>query len=322
MPQTAVAGGAYTKLSPDEARALSRGLVEKLASSDPMLQKEAVDSNDEFIRMKMRDDSWANRVFPPETLTRDRMDRVVESETPMKIIDIEPDSPGAVSVGYGKHPEELWMRARRFRIAFERIMTRMLFKDIGQLLTWSMDFRQISSDLLLNDLLVEVDSKTLSACDKSVFGEEVISPVTGFKQNRVIGGKISRDSWIDGKNVMQEGDANLVPKVVVMNQITHSQFIKFDMIELGGDMAQKWFTQGMSEESMTELKFVVTIKKHQIPNFVVWYFADPEYIGRHYTIEQPTMYVKREYFMIWFFFYMMSGMGFANLNGICKVRYS
>jgi hypothetical protein len=81
-------------LTQEESKIMSEAIFEKLSSRDPVLEKQAVDAVNDFTRTKMREDGFYRRIMPPIPITNDELDRQVDTDKPVKVVDKEPDSPG------------------------------------------------------------------------------------------------------------------------------------------------------------------------------------------------------------------------------------
>ncbi len=138
-------------------------MLNKLSSDDLGMKKEAQDAINDYTRVKMREDGFLRRILPPIQITNDELDRQVDTDKPVKVIDKEPDSPGAISVPFASLPMNRYIRGPRYRVMFDRILTPKFTKDVDELRTYDMDIRQILSDNSIKDMLAEEDGKFLGA---------------------------------------------------------------------------------------------------------------------------------------------------------------
>jgi hypothetical protein len=53
------------QMTQEESKLLNEAIFEKLASRDPLLEKQAVDAVNDFTRTKMREDGFYRRIIPP-----------------------------------------------------------------------------------------------------------------------------------------------------------------------------------------------------------------------------------------------------------------
>ncbi len=144
-----------------EVQLLNDTLFEQLQT--PGMEKQAIDAVNDFTRTKMREDGFYRRIMPPLKIANDELDRQVDTDKPVKVVDKEPDSPAAISIPFGTLPTNVYIRGPRYRVMFDRIVTPRFVKDVDELRTWVMDIRQVFSDNSIKDMLAEEDSKFISA---------------------------------------------------------------------------------------------------------------------------------------------------------------
>jgi hypothetical protein len=111
----------------------------------PGLEKKAVDAVNNFTRTKMREDSFHRKLVPPTQITNEELDRQVDTDKPVKVIDKEADSPAAISLPFANLPINIYIKAPRYRVLFDRIVTPRFTKDVDELRTYVMDIRQVLS---------------------------------------------------------------------------------------------------------------------------------------------------------------------------------
>lgn len=298
--------------------------VDQIRSDDPAMVKKAQAGINEYTKTRFREMSFIDRVIPPQTITYGELDRRVDTDNPYKIIDKEPENAPAISVSFGTLPNGYWLRAPRYEIPFDRILTPKLSKDIAQLGTYHMDIRQVVSDNIIKDMASTKDGKVIEAINTMLgvtstvgAGNGVTVAATGAVQYQSFSGGISRDGVIEGKKIMAKTAYNLRPTMAVCNQVTGMEFEKMTRDEAGGDLSQELLTRGWTEREWFGVQFVVTIKRDIIPDNRIYWFASPEFIGKNFLLEEPSLNVKRESgFMLEMFGYMTLGVGIGNLASI------
>ncbi len=312
-------------LTREQSRAINEALFEKLASRDPGLEKEAVDAVNAFTRLKMREDGFFRKIMPPVTITNDDLDRTVTSDKPSKVVDKEPDSPAAVSIPFAQLPSNIYIRGNRYLVMLDRIVTPRFTKDVDELRTWIMDIRQVLSDNAIKDMLAEEDGKFLRACDIAMVatgGPGTTNPTSGIVQYEELVGGITRDSLWDATKIMPSTPSRLEVHTCLINNITIKEVAKFGRNEMGGDLSVDVMKNGWSEQNFMGLRWIVTIKQDLVPNNDMYMFADPEWLGKHFQLEDTTMYIRREAYMLEFFAYETSGGSIGNTNAVCRVKFS
>ena len=300
-------------------RMVNEALFEQL--STPGLEKRAIDAVNDFTRTKMREDGFYRRILPPLQITNDELDRQVDTDKPVKIVDKEPDSPAAVSLPFANLPINIYIKGPRYRVTFDRIVTPRFTKDVDELRTYIMDIRQVLSDNAIKDMLAEEDSKFLTAVNAVLVGRDVVLPTSGVAQYQGISGGITRDTWEDSLKIMPRTPSHLEVHTVLMNNITIREMRKWGRDEMGGDFSQDVIKNGWSEMEFDNVRLIVTIKRDLVPDDSMYHFADPKFIGKAYLLEDTTMYIKREAYLLEFFAYETIGGAIGNYSGLARVDF-
>lgn len=304
-----------------ESKMISEAIFEKLASRDAGLIKEAEDAVNDFTRTKMREDGFYRRIMPPIPITNDELDRQSNTDKPVKIVDKEPDSPAAISIGFATLPQNLYIRGPRYKVMFDRIVTPRFTKDVDELRTWIMDIRQVLSDNAIKDMLAEEDGKFLRAVNTAIVGPNRIVPTSGTVQYETISGGITRDTLWDMLKIMPNTPSNLEVHVVLCNNITIKEVGKFTHNEMGGSLSEDIMKSGWSLQEFMGVKWIVTIKKGLVATNSMYHFADPKFIGKSYILEDTTMYIRREAYMLEFFAYETMGGTIGHTSGLARADF-
>jgi hypothetical protein len=314
----AISAAVMTK---EESELLSKVTFDKLSSRDPVLEKQAIDKVNDFTRTKMREDGFYRRVMPPIPITNDDLDRAIDTDKPIKIVDREMDSPAAISIPFATLPTNLYIRGSRYRVHFDRITTPRFTKDVDELRTWIMDIRQVISDNAIKDMLAEEDGKFLRAVNSALVGANITVPTSGVIQYETISGGITRDTLWDSLKVMPNTPSNLEVHTIVCNNITIKEVGKFDRIEMGGNLSEDIMRDGISFARMLGVDWIITIKKGLVGTNTMYHFADPKFIGKNYELEPTTMYIRREAYFLEFFAYETLGGSIGWTSGLARIDF-
>lgn len=305
----------------EQSRLLNEVLFEKLSSRNPLMEKEAVDAVTDFTRIKMREDGFFRRIMPPVQISNDDLTRQINTDKPVVIVDKEIDSPAAISVPFASLPTNLYIRGNRYAVALDRIVTPRFTKDADELRTYHMDIRQVLSDNSIKDMLAEEDGKFLSAVDSALVGAGVTLPTSGTVQYEQISGGITRDTLWDSMKIMPNTPFNLEVHTVLCNNITIKEVAKFGRNEMGGDLSVDIMKNGWSEQEFMGVRWIITIKKDLVPTNHMYHFADPKFIGKNFQLEDTTMYIRREAYMLEFFAYETCGAAIGHTGGIAHAEF-
>ena len=306
-------------LTKSETQLLNDTIFEQL--NDRGMEKSAIDAINDFTRIRIREDGFARRILPPLQISNDELDRQYFTDKPVKIIDKEPNSPAAVSVPYGTLPTNFYIRGPRYQVTFDRLVTPRFTKDVEELRTWVMDIRQVLSDNAIKDMLAEEDSKFISAMNSALIAQDSVTPTSGTVQWKSIPGGITRESMQDAFKVMPSTPFHLETATVLVNNVTIRELLKWGRDEVGGDRAQDLLVNGWSDAEFMGAKWIITIKRDIVGDNTMFMFSDPKFIGKSFLLEETTMYIRREAWMLEFFCYETIGSSFGHTGGLVRIDF-
>lgn len=304
------------------AQLINSTVLDQLDSSDRGIQKEAADTINDYVRIKMREDGFLRRILPPVAMTNDELDRQVDTDLPVKVVDKEPNSPGAISVPFATLPSNRYIYGPRFRVMFDRILTPRFTKDVDALRTYDMDIRQILSDNSIKDLLAEEDGKWIRTVNALLIAAGTTIPETGAVQWVSLSGGVTRDNLAEAMTTLPKTSRHLNVATVLINNVTIWQVVKYTRDEIGGDMSQDLFKTGFTEEKIMGVRWIVTIKRDLVPDNTIFLFADPKWMGKFFVLEDTTMYIDRKAYMLEFFAYESIGAAIANVAAVGRVDFT
>lgn len=288
-------------------------------------------ASSDYIRMRLREEGFLRKILPAQTITGDDLNKQVNTDKPSKIVELEPDSPGAMSIPFGEFPSGTYIHGRRWLVTFNRLATPMFNKDVAELHDYDLDIRQVISDNSLKDLQAEEDGKFIQTINSVLSGDTMAAnanlPYGPFGSNiqlwKTISGGMTRENIVEARKLMMRANARLRPQTALCNQKTVLEFEKWTREEVGGDKAQDYLINGWAAEAnkFNALNWITTIKDDLVPDNTVFYFAAPEYLGRLYFLEDTTMFVKREGPMLSWYAYEMLGGGIANIAACARVDF-
>jgi hypothetical protein len=306
--------------APADVKTLNQALFDQLAT--PGMEKNALDAVNEFTRVRVREDGFYRRIIPPVQVSNDDLDRQVDTDKPVVVVDKEPGSPAAISIPFATLPINIYIRGPRYRVMFDRIVTPRFVKDIDELRTWEMDIRQVLSDNAIKDMLAEEDSKFLTAVNTALVAADTIVPLSGVIQWETIFGGITRDTLEESFKIMPKTPSHLEVNTVLINNVTIREIMKWGRDEMGGDHSETLIRNGWSETEFMNATWIITIKRNLVPDDSIYMFSDPRFIGKSYLLEDTTMHIKREAFMIEFFAYETLGGSIGHTGGLARADFA
>lgn len=308
-----------TKFSAEQSNAAFMAMLRE--SGDGHCKK-ASEASTDYTRIQIRESSVFEQLLPSEPCADSELTPQLNTDKNVRLCNREPSSPGAYTVPLGQQPVQYYFRGDRYPVFFDRIMTRKYTKDVSELRTYGIDIRQILTDNAILDMEFEYDRKMLVAMESIVGAEDSIVPDTGIIQHRKIvdANGVTRLSLKELQKILPRSFAKLTAAVIVVNHITVHDVTGFGRDEAGGDLSQQMFTEGFTQKRLFGVTWIVTNKHELIAENTFWMTASPDFLGKSFTLEDTTMYVKKEAFNIEWYAYAERGASIANPAAVAKAR--
>lgn len=290
--------------------------VQSLLTAPAGTIKKASDGSSDYIRDRLRESAIFPNIITPVPVSYSDLQRWPTSELGVMLDEYEPGNAGSRAVPFGGSPDTVQYRGKVFVTSFGKEVTAEYAKLVDELATYKMDLRQVTTDNALKDLDNRQDTVFFATVDAMVGSPTGVGD-SGSQQSFEVQGAISRKSYKDALNNLSRLD---VPNGVwVLNQETANEWVGFDHNEWGGPGAEDNFRKGLSGAlSKTEIlgvPHIVSIKRAIIPFNRVYQFTTQQFLGKHYTLQPPTMYVERKDDMIRWYATRKYGARIANVKG-------
>lgn len=301
--------------------AVSEDIKSKLLSNDRDMIKTAMLAADDYFRTELRENGIRRQITPPVQVTDEELDYAEDTDFPVLYVEIAGKSAGARKVSFETGPSNEVIHGRKARVEFNRIMTPKYSIDKIRLKGYKMPLLDILHDLMLKDIMDVEDRVTLDV-DNAIVGDlNEDNAEIGCKRNIGLGA-MTREALVTLKKAMFMTKGHLQVSKYLMNFGTYCDLGKFDRTEIGGDMAQDMFVNGVKLETLQGVDVVVTTKSEMIKNGEVFIYTDPKYYGGFYTMEDVSM-VTDEQDDIWlsFFAHETIGASVVNTAGVAKATF-
>ena len=302
---------------------LNKELLERIKEAPDGYLEKISSASTETIRTEIREEGFLRKIIPEKTVTSEDIDRVVEHDRPVIIEEIEAQSKGAMSVGFNTPTDTAMFYGPKGVIEFHQIKTPRYKKNIHELHTYRHDLKKSIVEKALNDIQVREDGSLIKSVNRLVGPENGVGR-SGFRQNFVINGGITRSTYIEMKKKL--GKLRLRNGVFLMNTTTAAEFEKFHHDEWGGPGAEDVWKKGLigsiNDAVLSGVRHIFTIKDELVPDNVVYCFTEPAFLGKFYILQDATMYVKKEEDILSMNATETIGLGILNVAGVIRTRFA
>lgn len=279
-------------------------------TADGQLCKVAAESGSSYIRMQVFEEGFTRRILPAEAISYGELSEFF-TDVPGKIIEVEAPQSVAASGPFDRAMPTQYYFAPKAGVFFYDIKTPKFQKNIKTLNTYKMDLRRMIMDNALKSITKQEDWDFIQLT-KEALG-------AGGLEVKLSGG-LNRNSIVEIAKIM--GKQNLPQGTALTNFSTFMDFCKLGRNAWGGDGAEKTLREGadgMGEAVMCGVKFISTYKSDIVNDNIIYLYTQPDYLGRFYELEQPTMYVEKKQDRITCEAMETIGMTIVNTRGVAAV---
>jgi len=299
----------------------NRTLVQAIQDSPDGHLKNASESSSRMVRRRIRENGFGRLILPFKPVTDADLNQLPNTELPVIIEEMEPESPGAKAISFNDTADTAFYRGDKFVVYFCKITTPEFTKNVDELRTYKSDLRTVITDNALKDMHTEEDSRFIKTIDRIIGAVNGVGDA-GVAQNIELDMSIRRSNFGDTRTYIENRNLNI--GCYLANRNTALQFLKWDRVEFGGDIAQDLAVEGLTalkEAKVMGIRHIFTIKRDLVPDGVFYQFAEPGYLGKAYELMPITMFVEKKKDILRFSAMEKIGFTIANTAAVNRVKY-
>ena len=292
------------------ASTINELFLQKLNSEDG-LQKVAQEGS-AFIRQKLREVSFARKIMNPQYVTKADLQRSVNHDGLVKIVDIEPDSK-AMAVNFRGESDWNYVTGDRFEIPFYMISSEDFQKTEEELLAYDMPLTEVIEKNSVLDIQKIEDSKFITAA--AAASTAASNDVTGGDDS----GKISKTKL---KTTFDKLDANsLRSETILMSSTTFNRLFLYDSTTVGDAVGSEMSVNGYTYSTLFGRKLVVTNKADLLggASEKMYVFAGQDFLGQFNILNDVKFWIEKKKNIISWAAYESIGMGIGNQKAVASL---
>jgi hypothetical protein len=320
---------------------LTEAFVAKVSSGSDGIQKTAAETSG-FIRDRLREVAFVRSIMTPKPVTRADCQVSVNHDTLVKIVELEPKS-RAVSMTFRGEPPTEYIRGERIECAFFTISSQKFQKKQEELLAYTMPITKIIEENSVKDLqeiedrefVINVEAAVQSLQQEQNGGAvtSLTNLTTGTVQYSVFkSALVASDTGAPSATVrdIQRADITRLARAFSGRRMKLATLLMTDSdfdgilnwtVDDNGDRIQSETTvDGYKYNTLLGRKFVRTIKTDILRPGNVYGFADENWLGRFFLLNNTQFYIDKVANMISFQAWETVGSIIANVAAAVKME--
>ena len=269
-----------------------------------------------FIRTKLREVSFARKIINPQYVTKADLQRSVNHDQLVKIIDIEPDS-SATMINLRGNPEVQYVEGKRAEMQFFSISSNEFQKVEEELLAYEMPITEVIERNSIKDIQKIEDTAFMTgvAAALAVSGKycTYAPAVSGTIE---IGAFVKLFNSLEGANI---GLNPMKTDLILMNLSDFNKFLALPATTIGSSVAGEQYINGYKYDTLLGKKLIVTNKGDLVPEKTMYAFASQEFLGKFLILNDLKFWVEKKRNLIKWSAYETISQAILNNKGIAKL---
>ena len=298
-------------------RQINELFVSKLNSEDGM--KKLAEDGSTFIRTKLREVSFMRKIVQPQYVTRADLQRSVQHDGLVKIVDIEPDSK-AMMVNFRGNPDARYIIGERFEIPFFMVSSRDFQKTEEELLAYDMPLTEVIEKNSVLDIQKIEDTSVLAQVDIAIDHEYAAG-----NQTTKLTGNYDTDATIkksDFKRLFDALDGNFLrAEVILMSSTMYNRLFLYNATTVGSAVGGEIIINGYTYSTIFGRKLVVSNKTDLLGNNI-YAFTAQDFFGQFLVLNDTKFWIEKKKNIITFAAYEHIGFGIGNTKACAKITLS
>jgi hypothetical protein len=272
-----------------------------------------------FVRKKLREASFARQIIQPMFVTPAELDRSVNHEGRVKIVDIEPDSK-AMAVTFRGDADYNYIMGERYEIPFFVISSDNHQKTEQELMAYEYPITELIERNAVLDIQKVEDAAFLNHVNAAIAIEEAVTP-----NSKAITGSLDTDGSIKRKDIVAlldtlDGD-NLKAEILLMTTTMFNKLLLYPATTVGSAYSSEVQINGYTYATLLGRRVVVSNKVDLIGN-TIYAFTHQDFFGQFLIMDDTKFWIDKQKNIITFAAYETIGMGIGNTRSVSKLTLS
>lgn len=269
-----------------------------------------------YVRDRLRETSFAAKLIPMQQVTKADLQRSVSHEGLTKIVDIEPQSL-AVALNFRSQPDGRFISAPRFEIPFFTISSERFMKTEQELQSYEMPITKVIEQNSVKDLQRIQDRTFMTYAYAAVLAASAIPG--GVNKNLQQAGQTNIQAKADVIELFDAlDDDELAVGTLLMTKSMFNSWLALPNTEIGSILNSEIAVDGYKYNTILGQKLITTIKNNIVFPNEIWCFAQPDFLGKHYVLNNVKFYIDKRANMVEWQSWFDLGMGIVNIRSVAR----
>lgn len=280
--------------------------------------EKAASAMTDFIRIKIRELSFARKIIPPKPVTSTDLVQSLDTDQPMRIVQMDKYSE-AYPVTFLEQAHQRYYKGTKFPVYYQKFQSEEFYKPVEEIMTYRVPIKTIVQENYLKDLQIAEDKSFINTCDSILATREAASAGSAIYN-------AAKDATVPFTlGTLAEGikliTANEIPMgVVLINENDFIDLLKSNATTVGSAVMEDIMVNGYTYTKLGGQSFIRTTKMNVVPPGSVYLFTTPDFLGVFDILTDVKAYIEMKGSHLRFHLYETVGISIGNTKGIAKIN--
>jgi hypothetical protein len=295
-----------------------------------------------YIRDRLREASYTEKVLPPENVDRSQCQVSPNHDSLVKIEYLEPKS-RAMTVTFRGMPRATFIRGEKVEVPFITIMSDMFQKPEQEFLAYAYPIGKVIEQNAVRDigeiqdreftihieaavqaLQAEANGGSVTALNATAIGTTVEFSVRKGELARAAAtddGVVRPIQRPDVVNLMKLLDGNrLESDMILLTSVDWDDILQWTVEDQGDKVQSETVVNGWKYNLLLGKRYVRTVKTDILRPGNVYCFTSPDFLGRFYVLNNVKFYIDKVINLVKFVAWKDIGMSIVNIASVRKLE--
>jgi hypothetical protein len=275
--------------------------------------EKAASAMTDFVRVKIREASFARKILPPKPVTSTDLVQSLDTDQPMRIVEMDRISE-AYPVTFLEQAHQRYYKGIKFPVYYQKFMSEEFYKPIEEIMMYRVPIKTLVQENYLKDLQIAEDKMFIDTIDRIIADREA----------KLAGDAVFTTSGTFTPAILAEGMKKIISKeipmgTILINELDFVDLLKLQQNAVGSSVIEDIVVNGFSYTKLLGHTFIRTTKMDVVKPGSIYLFTTPEFLGVFDILTDVKAYIEQKGSHLRFHLYETIGISFGNVNGVAKI---
>lgn len=275
--------------------------------------EKAASAMTDFVRVKIREASFARKILPPKPVTSTDLVQSLDTDQPMRIVEMDRVSE-AYPVTFVEQAHQKYYTGKKFPVYYQKFMSEEFFKPIEEIMTYRVPIKTIVQENYLKDIQIAEDKAFIDTIESIIATREAAKP----------GDAVHTTAGPFTPAILAEAMKLIVSKeipmgTILINELDFMDLLKLPQTTVGSAVMEDIVSNGFTYTKILGHTFIRTTKMDIVKPGNIYMFTTPEFLGVFDILSDVKAYIEQKGSFLRFHLYETIAIAFGNVQGFAKI---